>query len=192
VAVGSAAGDRVSAVTRVYPSPSAAGVLVYGAVGGGLGAAVSLAVLAADAARAGFGVLAAPNAVGAWLVRWLQTAAPGALAAFHVDATLGGALTHVAVGALVGAVFAVVLDRLPEDHPVAWGAMLGLGLWALARWTVPALDPVLSHVVTGIGLLVAHLAYGVLLGAWVDAGRGLGADPGAGAGAGRTVTRGGT
>jgi hypothetical protein len=174
----------------VYASPSAAGVLAYGAVGGALGAVGSLVVLAGEAARTGLGALTAPNAVGAWFVRWLQAAAPDALAAFHADATVGGALVHVAVGTLVGAVFAVVLDRLPEDNPVAWGGMLGLGLWALARWVVPALDPVLGRVFSGAGLLTAHLVYGALLGAWVQAGRRLMAGPAAGAR--RTVTPGGS
>jgi hypothetical protein len=109
------------------------------------------------------------NAVGAWLVRWLQFAAPDAYEHFYLDATLGGLVIGLAVGAVVGALFAGVLERLPQDHPLAWGIVGGLGLWAVTWWRVlPALDPAAVTHLTGGAWLAMSLTYGLLIGLWVS------------------------
>ncbi|RIL08914.1 hypothetical protein DCC79_12570, partial [bacterium] len=128
--------------------------------------------LAVVAVWRGHAPAAGANALGAAVVRWLQTAAPQALDNVYPDATPGGVAIAVALGAAIGAIFGGMLDRLPEDHPVAWGAVLALATWAVAAWgVVPALDPVAGRVFEPRHLLAAHLAYGMILGSWVHAGR---------------------
>jgi hypothetical protein len=115
------------------------------------------------------GLLVVPNAIGAWLVPWLQTAAADAYAHFYVDATVGGIAIALVVGAAVGALFSSVLDRLPQDHPVVWGALGGLMIWAFTWWRVlPALDPALVSMVERSVWLIFCLAYGHVLGVWVS------------------------
>jgi hypothetical protein len=179
---------------RPYAPPVATVAIVYGAVGGALGGGLMLGILALAAGSVGRQPPAAPNALGAWFVRWLQTAAPQALDGFYADATLGGIGLALVVGALLGAVFGGWIERLPDDHPLAWGLLWGLGLWAAARWLVaPALDPLLLEtfdtqsllpeaLASALGptiaawlairaLLLALLAFGLWLGLWVHAGR---------------------
>jgi hypothetical protein len=193
-----------AAAVRAYGPPVATPALVYGAVGGALGGALVLVILAILAGPSGHRPVAAPNAFGAWFVRWLQTAAPSALDSFYADATLGGIALALAVGALLGAVFAGAIARLPDDHPLAWGLVWGLMIWAAARWLVlPALDPVLLQafdarpillerlpdaVVQALNprvagwldipaLLPALAGFGLWLGLWVHAGRTALAEP---------------
>jgi hypothetical protein len=157
---------------RIDPAPSAALELLQGAVGGLLAAAVYLAALCLGALLAGHRAVAGLNAVGAWLVRWLQDAAPQALDNFYPDATLGGLIMALVVGASLGALLAGMLVRLPEDQPVAWGGVAGLLSWAAARWSLlPAWDPVLLSAVDERALLAAHLLAGLALGAWLQVGR---------------------
>jgi hypothetical protein len=97
---------------------------------------------------------------------------PSALEGFYWDATLGGGVAFVLVGVLVGALFAGVLDRLPEDHPLLWGALLGLGLWALTHWVIaPSLNPLITRALPDGVLLATDLVFGLALGAWIQAGR---------------------
>lgn len=146
--------------------------LAFGAVGGLVAAIPALVTLWSSSIYKGHEPSVALNAVGAWLVRWLQTADPSALDGYYWDATLGGAVVFVVVAAAVGSVFAGFLDRLPEDHPVAWGALLGLVLWALTIWAVgPAIDPVLTRTLSHGVLLLTDLVFGVVLGAWIHSGR---------------------
>jgi hypothetical protein len=157
-----------------YPSPASLGPVLYGAVGGAIVGLVSLAVLAAAAVLSDLQVVVAPNAIGAWAIRWLQTAAPDAIETFHPDATLGGIALSALCGALAGAVFAALMVRLPDDHPAVWGALLGALCWAATRYVVaPALDPLLLRVFDVTALLPAFLVFGLLAGAWVQLGRGL-------------------
>jgi len=153
--------------TAVWP-------LLFGAAGGSLGGAIGLGVLAVAASLDGRQPWAAPNAVGAWFVRWLQSAAPPAMDSFYWDASLGGILLAAGVGALAGAVFAGVVEGLPDDHPVAWGLITGAAAWAATRWLVaPALDPALIEAFDSRALLAAHLAAGLFIGLWVLEGRTL-------------------
>lgn len=156
-------GSAPAAAVRAYAPPVATRALVYGAVGGALGGALVLLILAVLAGPSGHQPVAAPNAFGAWFVRWLQTAAPTALDSFYLDATLGGIALALAVGALLGAVFAGAIDRLPDDHPLAWGLVWGLVIWAAARWLVaPALDPVLLQAFDARSILPESMSLSLL------------------------------
>lgn len=172
-------------IARPHPAAAAAGL---GFAGGALaGLAAQLALVAGSIALAP-GALAAlrrldheairaaaltpVNAVGAWLVRWLQVADPTALHQPYADATLGGVLTAVVLGALGGALVAVAGERFPEDAPLAWCLAASLLAWAAARAAlVPALDPLLLRVVDGRLLLAAFAVYGAVLAAWTSAAR---------------------
>jgi hypothetical protein len=167
-------GGPVGAVVAVSTPPDGSRAAVFAAMGGALGGAVTTAVLAGGAVIMDRAPAAGPNAVGAWLVRWLQTAAPDALDGFYADATLGGLAVAVVAGAVTGAVFGAFLDRLPHDRPLVWGLLLGLLLWALAHHVVaPALDPLLVRLFDWRVLLPAFVAYGAVVGLWVQGGRGL-------------------
>lgn len=159
-------------MTQVYDPPHAFRPLAFGAVGGAVAAALALALLVLLTVAQGGVAPTVPNAVGAWLVRWLQTAEPSALDGVYIDATLGGGAVFLFVGALLGALFAALLERLPEDHPLVWGVALGVGLWLLTRWAVaPSLDPILTRAVPSAALLAVDLVFSLLLGGWVQAGR---------------------
>ena len=150
-----------------------ASTMAIGAFGGALAGVVALIVLVVGAMLNGLEPISAPNAIGAWLVRWLQTADSTALENIYADATIAGVLSAVVFGGAVGAPLASWIAKYPDDHPVAWGLMAGLGLWALTRWVVgPALDPILvgpGAVVSGWTLVAAHLAYGLFVGGWLHA-----------------------
>ena len=159
-------------MTRAYPVPSPGATALGGAVGGAVGGAAALVVLSVGGLLAGHRAVAGANAVGAWLVRWLQSAAPDAIEHFYWDATLGGVVVAVAAAGLLGAVFALVLARLPHDHPLAWGVLVAVVAWFALRSAVgPALDPVLVRVFDWRVLLPACMAYGLVVGGWVHLGR---------------------
>jgi len=157
---------------RVYTPPAIGPTVVFGAMGGPAAGAVFVLVLGAAAAfTMSRPAVVAPNAVGALAVRWLQTSAPQALDNFYWDATAGGVAIAMIAGAAVGAVFAGALERLPEDHPLAWGGVFGLAAWAALRWAIgPALDPVLTRTFGAWPLLAACLCAGLVIGGWTWAG----------------------
>jgi hypothetical protein len=164
-------------MTRSYAAATPGATALGGAVGGTVAGLVAAAVLSVASVMDGQHVSAGLNALGAWSVRWLQTAGPDAIEHFYWDATLGGAAYAVLAGALCGALFALVLSRLPEDHPLVWGGIAGVGLWVAVRWVVgPALDPVLVRVFDWHVLLPTCLAYGLVLGRWVQLARGVAMD----------------
>ena len=157
-------------ITR--PADDAA-TMAIGAIGGALAGAVGLGVLVAGSMIAGREPIVAANAIGAWLVRWLQTADPSALDNVYADASIAGIASAILFGAAIGAPLAAWIARYPDDHPIAWGAMAGIGLWALTRWILgPALDPILVRpdaAISGWTLAAGHVAYGLFIGVWLDA-----------------------
>lgn len=174
--------------TRAVRPQRDAAVAGLGLAGGALAGLAALAMLVASHVALAPGGLAAVrafdhrairaaalapvNAVGAWLVRWLQVADPTALELPYVDALAAGVVTPVILGALAGAVIAAAGERFPDDAPLAWSAVAAVGLWIVARFAVaPALDPVLLRAVDGRALFAAHVAFGLALGAWVSAAR---------------------
>jgi hypothetical protein len=159
-------------MARIYAAKPTVGPMFYGAIGGMLAGLGALAVMTAASVLMGSSGSQASNAVGAWLVRWLQVSDPDSLARFYTDATLGGIALMAIVGALVGAVLAGLLARFPEDQPLAWGAIAGAVLWAVTWWGIgPALSPVLVRTVDWRVLLATCMVYGLVLGWWLRIGR---------------------
>ena len=146
------------------------GMLPLGAMGGALAGLAGLVVASVITVALGGEALAASNAFGAMVVRWLQIGQAPAYANFYPDATLGGLALAASLGALIGAPLAAFIARFPEDHPVAWGLVAGLLTWVVARWVIlPALDPAALRILPAWAILLGHLAYGLALGAWLAA-----------------------
>lgn len=138
-------------------------------MGGTLAGGLALATLTLAMISEGRATPAALNVMGAWAVRWLQTASPSALDGWYVDAALSGLAAVLGGGALLGAILAAWLVRIPEDHPLAWGILYALGLWAVLHgYVIPALNPLAEREFStwvGVGCLV----YGWALGSWLNA-----------------------
>ena len=83
-------------------------------------------------------------------------------------AALAGALfLHAAISMGLGFVFALLLPTLPGS-PILWSLPIGALLWSLAGlMALPLLNQVLAAAVDGPSFLVAHLAYGLVLGMWI-------------------------
>jgi hypothetical protein len=154
--------------SRVLAPSASLRPLAAGAVGGALASLLSLAVALVLAAAQGQPPLAVPNAVGAWLVRWLQTAAPSALENFYPDATLGGLLLVVAGGGTAGAFVAAAAGHGPRRSGLALGLAAALLAWALLALAVaPALDAVLGAVLGPWGLAGTAAAWGLGMAWWL-------------------------
>lgn len=157
----------------VRPHASARPVIV-GAAGGVLAASVALVVATLLAVQRGHAPVAVLNGVGAWLVRWLHTAAPQALDNFYLDASVGGVAVALGAGALVGAVAAGAWARATTGSGLGWGLGTAALAWAAARWILlPALDPAMATVLAPAALAVTCLAFGLVLGLWLGALRAL-------------------
>jgi hypothetical protein len=86
---------------------------------------------------------------------------------------LTGTLAHLAVSAIYGAIFAILLKGLeriwPAWHHLSWLAGLGYGLLllAVARWLMlPAVDAPLLQAPPR-HFAIAHVVYGLVLGYWL-------------------------
>jgi hypothetical protein len=161
-------------MARIYAPASSLGPLVSGAVGGLVAGGLAAVALAAASIVRGAPAVEPINALGAWLVRWLQTAGPDAFRHTYPDATPGGVATILVVSTALGAAFGALMNRLPQDHPVAWGLMTAGLLW-VASWeaVLPALDPVAKQVLEPAQWLAGMAAYGLALGLWVHGDRTL-------------------
>ena len=87
---------------------------------------------------------------------------------------LVGALGHLAVSAVYGAIFALLLGQVGRIRPsllrFSWllGAVFGLGLWLAAEFIIlPAVDSPLQ-LIPPIHFALSHLIYGLVLGAAVS------------------------
>lgn len=159
-------------MARAYVAKPTVGPMFYGAVGGMVSGLFALVVMTAVEALTGGSGFESSNALGAFLVRWLQVSDPDALPRFYPDATLGGIALTVMVGGLVGAMLAGLLARFPEDQPLAWGAIAGAVLWAALWWGIgPALSPVLVRTIDWRVMLATCVTYGLILGWWMRYGR---------------------
>lgn len=96
---------------------------------------------------------------------------PAALAAagFDLGPVLLGTLIHLAVSALLGAIFGIVTRRwlgLTSDFgtPVLAGLIYGLMIWLVAYFLIlPLINPALLEVYAP-AFIIQHVAYGIVTG----------------------------
>lgn len=138
-----------------------------GAVGGLLGSLAMVAVAVVYGVVSGAGIWFPVNLIGATIVPSLQAAAPAELAQFHLAGLLAGLSFHVVLSVLLGLLYAMLLPTLP-GRPVLWAVIVGPLLWFAALFTIlPVVNPVMQQSVDVTSFAVAHIAYSLILGAWV-------------------------
>jgi hypothetical protein len=141
-------------------------------------------VIGLAGALAGLGGGLAMALIGALLThaldqdRWLQLKVTASLvlgpavaaqSGFVAGPILVGALIHLAVAALLGALFEVVMRRiarLPSDYgiPEVAGLVYGLLIWLVAFFVViPVVSPLLLQIYEP-ALIIEHLVYGAVTG----------------------------
>lgn len=90
----------------------------------------------------------------------------------HNGRWLTGLLAHLAVAAIYGVVFALLMAAVGRIRPllaqpvVLWGMAYGLGLLMVAHgvWFTAVASPLTQ--IAGWQMAVAHLVYGLILGLW--------------------------
>jgi hypothetical protein len=111
------------------------------------------------------------------LASWLTGEGPMAALGLFDPARAGngvtGVLAHLAVSAIYGAIFALLLKGLGQIRPSLFnmsgvaGVAYGLLLFALAWWLMlPAVDAPLLQI-SPLHFALAHVVYGLVLGYWL-------------------------
>jgi len=104
------------------------------------------------------------NVVAATFLRDLQAAGPDQLAAFHANALFLGGIMHLLLSLSLGVLFVLLLPTLPGT-PVFWAITVGPLLWVVATViTLPLINPLGARIIDWPSFIVAHLAYGLVLG----------------------------
>lgn len=156
-----AGNEGLGVPAEVYPYSA-------GVVGGILGGAAMALVAIVTGLLIGRGPWYPLNLVAATIMRSLQTASPEALSQFHLTALIVGFILHMLISTGIGFLFAVLLPTLP-GRPWVWSLLIGPALWFAAQFVVlPLVNPVMSTSVWLPSFFVAHLAYGLVLGAWIQ------------------------
>ncbi len=145
----------------VYPYPA-------GAVGGFLGGVAVAVVGGGYGLISGIGPWLPVNVVAATLMRGMQEYSPEALRQFDLLALIVGLLIHMAMSVGLGVMFSFILPALP-GRPLYWGPVIGPLLWVGASVAaLPILNPVMAREVEWVSFAIANVAYGVVLGWWID------------------------
>ncbi len=138
-------------MARTYDPPTPLLPLAIAAGNGALAAWGALLCLSAFATLGGGSPWVPANALGAWFVRWLQTADPTATTRFYADATLGGILLSGVAGALGGMFWWACLTHWRGARPLVLAVLLALvGLGLVRRIVAPALDPLMLRDLPGL------------------------------------------
>jgi hypothetical protein len=147
----------------VSPLPDVVGL---GGALAGLAGGLAMAVVAAlISASMGQDIWHEPKRIAAIVYGPAAFDAPG----FELGPVLVGSLIHLAVSALLGAIFGIVTRRwlrLTSDFgtPVLAGLIYGLLIWMVAYFFVlPLLNPALLEVYAP-AFIIQHVAYGVVMG----------------------------
>ena len=151
---------ELSIPSHVYP-------LRAGFIGGALGG-VAMALAAAIYGAIWRGSPWLPvNVVAATFLRDLQSASPEQLAQFNMNALIVGGLMHGLLSLSLGVLFVLLLPTLPGT-PVFWAITVGPLLWVVATViTLPLINPLGERIIDWPSFIVAHLAYGLVLGFYV-------------------------
>lgn len=146
---------------RIYPYH--AGVL-GGIIGGSVMAIVGII--------AGFAIGRGPwypvNLLAAAALRSFQDMSPEQLSSFSLSGLFVGVILHFTVSIAIGLLFAVLLPAFP-GHPLIWSLIMGGILWIFADVVLLLpLNPVMARLVNVPSFIIAHLAYTIVLGLWVN------------------------
>ncbi len=154
-------------MARAYESPLAVLPLLLAAANGALAGLVALGGLAAFASLQGGSPWVPANALGAWLVRWLQNADPSATVGFYYDATLGGIMLAAGGGAVGGLVWWALLVRWRGLSPLVAALLVAVLRFAAVRWIVaPVLNPLLVSDLPGLARWSGAAQAGPSAGVW--------------------------
>jgi len=138
-----------------------------GVVGGGLGGLAMVAVALAYGIWSGRGTWLPVNLIGATVVRDLQGASIETLSEFNAAALIAGLVLHFTLSLGLGFVFALLLPTLPGP-PIVWSLTIGPLLWSIASLlALPIINPTMTENVEVSSFLIAHVAYGLVLGWYV-------------------------
>lgn len=163
----SPAEPRSSDMTAEHSVPAWVYPYRVGITGGALGGLAMVGVALIYGLVSGRGVWLPVNLVGATLVRDLQNAPIETLSEFNAAALVAGLLLHAAISVGLGFVFIVLLPTLPGP-PIVWSLTVGSLLWSMASLLIlPALNPAMAEHVEAGSFLIAHVAYGIVLGWWI-------------------------
>ncbi len=151
---------HISVPSHVYP-------LRAGVIGGALGGAV-MALIAMIYGALWLGSPWLPiNVVAATVLRDLQAASPAELAQFNANALIVGGILHALLSIGLGTLFALLLPTMPGS-PIIWALTVGPLLWIIATViTLPLVNPLGARVIDWPSFIVAHLAYGLVMGLYV-------------------------
>ena len=138
-----------------------------GVIGGALGGLAMVVVALGYGLWSGRGIWLPVNLIGATLVRDLQGASLETLSQFNATALIAGLVLHGSLSIGLGFLFAVLLPTMPGP-PMFWSLTVGPLLWMMASvLTLPLLNPVMEKYVEVSSFLIAHIAYGLVLGGYV-------------------------
>lgn len=145
----------------VYPYPA-------GILGGLLGGAAVALVGAAYGLISGIGLWAPVNLVAAVLLRDMQAQSMGTISQFNLPALMVGLIIHALMSVTLGVMFVFILPALP-GRPLFWGPVIGPLLWVGAFVAaLPIINPIMAANVEMVSFTIANLAYGLVLGWWID------------------------
>jgi hypothetical protein len=152
--------NRVAVPSHVYP-------IRAGVIGGAWGGvAMALAATVYGAIWAG-SIWLPVNVIAATFLRDLQSASLDQLMQFNAAALVVGLIMHAILSIGLGALFALLLPTLPGS-PIVWALTVGPLLWVVATViTLPLLNPLGARVIDWTSFIIAHLAYGVVMGLYV-------------------------
>ena len=108
------------------------------------------------------------NLLAAAALRNFQDMSPEQLSAFSLSGLFVGIILHFTVSIGIGLLFAVLLPAF-SGHPLIWSLIMGGILWVFADIVLLLpLNPVMARLVNVPSFIIAHLAYTIILGLWVN------------------------
>jgi hypothetical protein len=99
--------------------------------------------------------------------RLIATVVYGPDAAEGAAPILIGTVVHLATGAIFGAIFACLMPCLPRGFMIVAALMYALGVWLMSSFVILPIvaPPMIAADANKSILLIAHVVYGIVLGA---------------------------
>jgi uncharacterized membrane protein YagU involved in acid resistance len=147
--------------TEMYPYQA-------GIIGGILGVAAMAIIGIIAGVVIGRGPWYPINLLAATAMRSFQAMSPEQLTEFSLSGLFVGAILHFTISIVIGLIFAVLLPAFP-GHPLMWSLIGGGVLWVFADVVLLLpLNPIMARLVDVPSFIIAHLAYTIVLGLWVN------------------------